>query len=116
MSAPAGAASQFTLCSVDVSFPFQPYPSQMALMSQLLKSLNSKTHALLESPTGSGKTLALLCGSLAWQAGHRKAAQQEIMADAMAAVQQHRQQNADDGTLVFFPLLLDLLPANRVAC
>ncbi len=52
---------------VDVVFPFKPYPSQIAVASQVIKALQRKENALLESPTGTGKTLALLCSALAYQ-------------------------------------------------
>jgi Fanconi anemia group J protein len=58
----------FSLNGVEISFPFAPYPSQIQLMSNVLKSISQRSNALLESPTGSGKSLALLCASLAWQA------------------------------------------------
>ena len=53
---------------VEVEFPFdEPYQAQNQMMSKIIKSLNNKQNALLESPTGSGKTIALLCSTLAWQ-------------------------------------------------
>jgi Rad3-related DNA helicase len=55
-----------------VQFPFKPYPSQMAMMVNVLKSIISSKHALLESPTGTGKTLALLCSALTWQNGEKQ--------------------------------------------
>jgi hypothetical protein len=60
---------------VDVQFPFQPYPSQLALMSALVRAVKTRTHACLESPTGSGKSLALLCSALAWHAQEKAALQ-----------------------------------------
>ena len=62
---------------VDVQFPFQPYPSQLALMSALVRAVKTRTHACLESPTGSGKSLALLCSALAWHAQEKAALQQQ---------------------------------------
>lgn len=53
---------------VSVRFPFRPYPSQLQMMSAMIKAMTRSEHALLESPTGSGKTMALLCAALAWQA------------------------------------------------
>jgi len=50
-----------------VKFPAKAYPSQVAMMSKIITSLQRSQNALLESPTGSGKTLALLCAALAWQ-------------------------------------------------
>ena len=52
---------------VEVHFPFRPYDVQRDYMEAVLKALQNKQHALLESPTGTGKTLCLLCSALAWQ-------------------------------------------------
>ena len=38
----------------------------LCMAAQIIRALDKKDNALLESPTGSGKTLALLCASLAW--------------------------------------------------
>eukprot|EP00976_Prorocentrum_cordatum_P069112 1179414-Prorocentrum_minimum.AAC.2 len=51
----------------DVEFPHTPYGTQLGFMHKVLKALDSKENALLESPTGTGKTLSLLCSALAWQ-------------------------------------------------
>ena len=40
--------------------------SVLCVLVQIIRALDKKDNALLESPTGSGKTLALLCASLAW--------------------------------------------------
>jgi hypothetical protein len=58
---------QYKISGVPVSFPVKAYPSQMAMMSKIIMSLQKGRNCLLESPTGSGKSLALLCASLAWQ-------------------------------------------------
>jgi len=57
----------YTINGVSVSFPHKAYPSQVAMMSHIIKALQRGQNALLESPTGSGKSLALLCAALAWQ-------------------------------------------------
>eukprot|EP00743_Colponemidia_sp_Colp-15_P013990 GILK01016447.1.p1 GENE.GILK01016447.1~~GILK01016447.1.p1 ORF type:complete len:1208 (+),score=231.04 GILK01016447.1:128-3751(+) len=68
---------RLTIFRHEVDFPFQPYPSQIAMMDKMLRSLEGRQHALLESPTGSGKSLALLCSSLAWQARRKQALLQQ---------------------------------------
>ena len=60
------------ICGIPVDFPFEPYPCQLIYMEQVIHSLQSKEHALLESPTGTGKTLCLLCATLAWQEHERQ--------------------------------------------
>ena len=61
------AGHEYSMNGVKVSFPAKAYPSQVAMMSKIITSLQRSQNALLESPTGSGKTLALLCAALAWQ-------------------------------------------------
>ncbi len=55
------------IAGVSVSFPCQPYPAQLNIMSKLISAARRGEHSLIESPTGTGKTLALLCSSLAFQ-------------------------------------------------
>ena len=62
---------QFEGFSVD--FPFQPYECQKKFIGAMLKALQQKSHALLESPTGTGKTMCLLSAALAWQTTLRAA-------------------------------------------
>ncbi len=52
---------------VPVLFPFEAYPSQIKYMQCVIRALDGRKNALLESPTGTGKTLSLLCSALAWQ-------------------------------------------------
>jgi hypothetical protein len=63
---------EYVMGGISVRFPFKAYPSQVVLMSKIIKSLQEKKHALLESPTGTGKSLALLCASLSWQESERQ--------------------------------------------
>ncbi|OTF75449.1 regulator of telomere elongation helicase 1-like protein, partial [Euroglyphus maynei] len=51
---------------ITVIFPFKPYDIQIDYMNAVIKALNNRQNALLESPTGTGKTLSLLCSTLAW--------------------------------------------------
>jgi len=60
------------MCGVKVKFPAKAYPSQVAMMSKIVTSLQRSQNSLLESPTGSGKSLALLCAALAWQEAEQK--------------------------------------------
>ena len=72
-----------TIGGVKLVFPFKPYPSQLSLMSMVIKGLQNGKHCLLESPTGSGKTLALLCSALAWQKEYRSSLQKALGDDEM---------------------------------
>lgn len=58
---------EYKMAGIPVLFPHKAYPSQIAMMSKIITSLQKGRNCLLESPTGSGKSLALLCGALAWQ-------------------------------------------------
>lgn len=58
---------QVTVNNVDVDFPFSPYKCQEDYMGHVIRALQSKQNAILESPTGTGKTLCLLCSVLAWR-------------------------------------------------
>jgi len=63
---------EYSMCGVKVKFPAKAYPSQVAMMSKIVTSLQRSQNSLLESPTGSGKSLALLCAALAWQEAEQK--------------------------------------------
>lgn len=66
-------------------FPYEPYDLQKDFMAAsnspnysinsesfevceklVIRALNKKSNAILQSPTGTGKTLCLLCATLAW--------------------------------------------------
>ncbi|KNE57240.1 DNA repair helicase (rad3) [Allomyces macrogynus ATCC 38327] len=76
----------YTMSGVKVQFPFDAYPSQIQMMSKIIKALKDKSNALLESPTGSGKSLALLCASIAWRE-HEKQAIRDDYKEAHAKYQ-----------------------------
>lgn len=43
------------ISGVKVYFPeYKPFPMQIALMNKVLKAIQSRENALLESPTGTG--------------------------------------------------------------
>ena len=56
----------FKIGEITLHFPYKPYDCQIDYMTSVVKSLESKTHAALESPTGTGKTLCLLTACLGW--------------------------------------------------
>jgi regulator of telomere elongation helicase 1 len=58
---------------IRVIFPYEHYAIQADYMRDVIRALNGKKHALLESPTGTGKTLSLLCSTLSWLITKRKA-------------------------------------------
>eukprot|EP00158_Paraphelidium_tribonemae_P005716 Partr_v1_DN27482_c3_g1_i1_m71996 putative helicase 1 len=58
-------SSSFLMSSIAVDFPYKCYPSQIAMMSKVVRSIVNEQNAIIESPTGTGKTLSLLCAILA---------------------------------------------------
>lgn len=74
---------QVVVNRLTVDFPYDPYPSQLRYMSNVIDALRNGSNALLESPTGTGKTLCLLCAALAWRATY------------VAALQTHAHVNPD---------------------
>ena len=50
-----------------IPFPYEPYPAQRDLMSELYKTIESSRVGFFESPTGTGKSLSVLCAALHWQ-------------------------------------------------
>ncbi|KAJ8637753.1 hypothetical protein MRB53_012020 [Persea americana] len=57
----------YKIRGIDVDFPFEAYDCQIVYMEKVIRSLQERCNALLESPTGTGKTLCLLCATLAWR-------------------------------------------------
>ncbi|KFD54781.1 hypothetical protein M513_04481, partial [Trichuris suis] len=66
------SSSVYTVQGIKVNMPFQPYPSQLAMVNKVLEALKMRKNCLIESPTGTGKSLALLCAALAWQQSYEK--------------------------------------------
>ncbi|XP_072164417.1 Fanconi anemia group J protein homolog [Diadema setosum] len=62
---------QYTINGVKVAFPCKAYPTQLSMMSMIIKGIEKRQNCLLESPTGSGKSLALLCSCLGWLKGEK---------------------------------------------
>ncbi|CAL8098354.1 unnamed protein product [Calicophoron daubneyi] len=87
--------------NVKVSFPYQPYASQLSIMHRVITSLESGKNTLLESPTGSGKTLSLLCASLAWLNKKMKEIQSSgyQKSDGKASLDPQELSGIDDGTV-----------------
>lgn len=50
-----------------IHFPFEPYKTQLILISKVLQAIKQSKNTLLESPTGTGKTIAVLSAVLAWK-------------------------------------------------
>ena len=48
-------AQKISIAGFQVSFPYQPYGTQLAFMNQFLRAVDQQGNALLEAPTGSGK-------------------------------------------------------------
>ena len=46
--------TEYAMGGCKVKFPAKAYPSQVAMMSKIVTSLQRSQNALLESPTGSG--------------------------------------------------------------
>jgi len=67
------------LGDLTIYFPYKPYPSQVTYMKGVIDSLNSGTHAALESPTGTGKTLCLITSCLAWLNNMKKKSKDKRM-------------------------------------
>lgn len=79
---------------IDVDFPYQPYPIQERFMASssfpfsrsklrqlpriVIRALNGKQNAILQSPTGTGKTLCLLSASIAWVMNHYMKSEKKI--------------------------------------
>lgn len=56
---------RFLMNRCEVNLPVKPYPTQIAIMNAITKSVNKSENVLIESATGTGKSLALICASLA---------------------------------------------------
>ncbi|XP_022098655.1 Fanconi anemia group J protein homolog isoform X2 [Acanthaster planci] len=69
--------TSYTIGGVKVDFPCKAYPTQLSMMSMIIKGIERHQNCLLESPTGSGKSLALLCSCLAWQQNEYKKRNEE---------------------------------------
>ena len=65
-------SSEHFLRATPITFPFEPYPSQLVFMERVIEALQESKDALLESPTGTGKTICLLVAALAWRAEQAK--------------------------------------------
>lgn len=64
---PLPPPAPFSHRDIPVEFPYDAYPCQLDYMDKVIEALQTREHALLESPTGTGKTLCLLCATLAWR-------------------------------------------------
>ncbi|KAM7452675.1 hypothetical protein BLSTO_06587 [Blastocystis sp. subtype 1] len=73
-------------CQIEFPENKTPFPSQMSVMTSIVKAFSNNQNALLESPTGTGKTLALLCSSMSWLKS--QAAKNEALMKEKAACEQ----------------------------
>ena len=62
------------ILGLNINFPYEPFPCQVAYMGKVIQAFNTYTNAILESPTGTGKTISLLCAALAWLFNQKKSA------------------------------------------
>ncbi|KAJ1957741.1 hypothetical protein GGI12_004939 [Dipsacomyces acuminosporus] len=83
---------EYFIAGVKVRFPFKPYPSQLGMMSHMIRALTRAQNTMIESPTGSGKSLALLCAALAWKKQFTDK-QKETMANVRQIVKRFARSN-----------------------
>ena len=103
------SSHEYKIGGVPVSFPVKAYPSQIAMMSKIITSLQKGRNCLLESPTGSGKSLALLCAALAWQKHEIQRVTEYNVAvrDGLIEPEEETNTNPDDPNMQDDSLLID---------
>ncbi|KAJ2447325.1 hypothetical protein GGF42_005471 [Coemansia sp. RSA 2424] len=97
----------YYISGIPVHFPFQPYPSQLGMMSHMIRALNGAQNTMVESPTGSGKSLALLCAVLAWRRSFEAKCRQ-----TKANVQQTIRRYSEHNSMGFAKMLYDVKYGN----